>query len=472
MKLSHIALAVAALSAGQAFATTQIISGASASSINAAKALRQLCAANGGTYAIYKQDTKLNSLGNIFTATCSGGGTKTFDGLSGGIDQVRFNVSGGSLGAVTNSVTTAVARIDPSTATCTALGAGTEALAFALVNEMNNCGTSGTTLQLGDGGFLDVNADVFAAKNLSLAGADPAADFVQSNFLQAFGLGVSQPLYRALQAYQTAQGQLDPSCATTSGSNPVVYTASDSTLPLCQPSVSRAQIAALINNFNGNPKKAGANFLIGGTASTVTDLVGGTGGKAIVASQLPALNTNLTYCRRPNTSGTQASTELYFLANPTASGDLGGALTVSNPVTSPAADVAYGTTMKVRMNSGTSDVKNCMNNSATDTAYSFGTVSLENNPIGGSDTYRFVKINNVSPTEGVAGASNTVEAIAGRYDFVFETWMYCPAGTCAPILDLINTALTPGSSSPGLFLQSEAKANRGGKAQSPYVSTK
>jgi hypothetical protein len=471
MRLASLSIAVvAALAAGQASATTQILNGASASQINVVKALRTLCTGNAGTFKLYKTSSATNSLGNIVTSTCTGAAFTTD-----GVDQVRSNVAGGSLSAVINSTgygNVAVARIDPTAATCTALGAGTEVLSFLPAGEMQNCNATGQVNQTGGGGFLDVEGAIFAANGLSLSGADPAAEFVQSNFLQAFAVGVSTSLYNTLQAYQTAQGQLDSTCATTAGTNPVVYTATGSTTPLCQPSVSRAQMAAIINNINNASKRAGANFLIGGTTTTQTDLVGGAGGKAIVASQLPAVQTNLTYCRRPNTSGTQASTQLYFLSSPTANGDLAGQLTISNPVADGAAAVTYSNgvpakvTTTVTMNSGTSNVKTCLDG-ATD--YAIGTLSAENNPVGGTDTYRFVKVNGVSVTEGVAGASNTAEAIAGRYDFVFETFKFCPLGTCASVLDAVDAALPAGASSPGLFLGTEGKANRGGKSTAPYI---
>jgi hypothetical protein len=121
--------------------------------------------------------------------------------------------------------------------------------------------------------------------------------------------------------------------------------------------------------------------------------------------------------------------------------------------------------MTVTMNSGTSNVRTCLNAAG----YSIGVVSAENNPIGGADTYRFVKVNGVSTTAGVAGDANTAEAIAGRYDFVYETFKFCPGGTCNPILDEIDGALPAGASSPGLFLGTEAKANRGGKSTAPYI---
>jgi hypothetical protein len=460
MKLkTQIALTTAAIAAAlgsaPAFATTQILSGASASSVNVAKALRTLCVANGGTFKLYKTSSSTSSLGNIFTATCTGA---DFDS---GVDQVRVNVSGGSLGAVTNSTTTAVARIDPAAATCSNIGAGTESLSFMPANEMQNCGATGQLNQIGDGGYLDVSPEVFQANGLSLSGADPEVDFVVSNFFQSFGVAVSSSLYGALQAYQVAKGQLPASCATKTGAGPFLYTATNATTPDCQPSVSRAQIGALINNINNNAKKAGANVLIGGTATVANDLTGGD-----TISPSPALKTNVTYCRRPNTSGTQASTQLYFLYNPLANGELGGATTVTGPETSGSLTYNTPVTMTSTVNSGSSDVKACLNAAG----YSFGSLSAENNPIGGADTYRFVKVNNVSTSGGVAGAAPTAEAIAGRYDFVYQTWKYCPAGTCATILDAIDDALAPGASSPGLFLGTETKFSRlNGKATAPYL---
>lgn len=447
------AIPAAMLAASPAFATTQILSGASASSVNVVKALRTLCVANSGTFKVYKQAAATNALGNIFTATCTGG---DFDS---GVDQVRVNVAGGSAGAVINSTATAVGRVDPAGATCTALGAGTEALSFLPAGELQNCGTTGVVNQLGDGGYLDVNAAVFVLNGVSgFESVDLDGDFQPSNFLQSFAVGVSDSLYRTLQAYQVAKGRLPASCATLAGST---YTATGSTTVECQPSVSRAQVGALINSTNNNAKRAGANFLIGGTATVANDLTGG-----ITISPSPALKTLITYCRRPNTSGTQASTQLYFLSNPTATGDLGGAVAVSPPHVTGSASYNSPATVTVTVNSGTGDVRTCLNAAG----YSLGTLSAENNPIGGSDTYRFVKVNNVSTTAGVAGDSQTAEAIAGNYDFVYQTWKYCPGGTCASILDAIDNALAPGASSPGLFLGSESKFNRLlGNATAPYI---
>ncbi len=449
MKLHRIAVSIAALCAGGIGLSAQAagierLAGASASSVNVAKALRTLCAGASGTFALYKTSSSTSSLGNIVTMTCS-------VPFSGSTDQVRVDVAGGSLGAVTAATAggaTAVAFINPAAATCSALGAGTESLSFIPAGEMQNCGSTGQVQETSDGGFLDVEGSVFRANGLAIpASVDDSTDYVASNFYQAFGVGASTSLYQMLQSYQVYKGQLPASCATTAVSGGVTtYTGTNDTTPTCQPSISRAQLTSLFNSGSNVIKTAGVNGLIGGTTSVASDLPASV---AIVPS--PALKTKITYCRRPATSGTQASTQLYFLANPTAKGDLGGFLGVFGSATAPAT-VNLGTTYTASTNSGTGDVKTCLNAAG----YAVGTLSLENNPIGGSDTFRFVKLNGDWGSEGVAGASQSAEAIAGRYDFVFQSYMYCPGGTCSPILNAINTALPAGSSSPGLYLLSES----------------
>jgi hypothetical protein len=221
-------------------------------------------------------------------------------------------------------------------------------------------------------------------------------------------------------------------------------------------------LASLLVTGGNTMKLAGANSLIGGTTTLKNDLVGKT------ISPDVALKSKVTYCRRPATSGTQASAQLYFLNSPIGSGEVGGSLAVVGSSTAPGT-VNISTTFTASTGSGTSDVKTCLNAAG----YAFGVVSAENNPIGGSDTFRFVKLNGVSVTEGTATASNTSESIAGRYDFVYNSAMFCPGGTCASILTELNkpTTIVAGQSSPGLYLLSEAKFVRTqGKSSRPLVS--
>ncbi|MFN0184154.1 MAG: hypothetical protein ACKVQR_10095 [Aquabacterium sp.] len=458
MKLSYITAAVAILASGFAQADVQRLAGASASSINVVKALRNLCTGNGGTYAVYKTAAATDALGNIVTATCTGAA------FVDAVDEVRINVSGGSYGAVLsrngNTGATPVPMISAASATCVNLGAGTGSLSFMAAGEMKNCGATGQNAELSDGGYLDVEGSIFRANGLSVPPeVDDSTDFVPSAFLQAFGVGVSNDLYRALQAYQTAKGLLPATCATTAVVAGVTqYTATGSALPECQPSIARASMAALVAAGNNFGKKGGANFLLGGSATLKNDL---SPTQAIVPDVV--LGTDFTYCRRPDTSGTQQAANVYFLHAPTGSGEVGGALgTAGNGVSGT---VVIGANYKVTTNSSSGNVRTCLNAAGT----AAGIISLENNPVGSSDTFRFVKLNGQYIADGVANAAQTGEAIAGRYDFVYETFKYCPGGTCVSVLDAIDNALAPGASTPGLFLKSESNFTRNGNSNRPVT---
>lgn len=431
MKLSKIVIAtIAVCGASQVMAAgVTRLTGSSASSINVVRGLANACTTAGGTITVYKTTTSTSALGNQFSVKCStavaGGTPVDFDATS--VDEARINVAGGSESAVTNAAlfptSTNTSFLVP-TGACTAVAAGTEALSFLAAGQMRSCGTTLADSAKSDGGYLDVEGPVFNATKYD------GGEFQPTGFNQVFGIAVNSTLYNALQAYQK----------TVAGGNIVAAAcAAGATTPECQPSISRAQITSLINNdlFNAG-KTSGGAYLVPGSAVS-----------------------KITYCQRPQTSGTQQSAQLYFLGS-ALNGSLGGAEVIVPNNTSL-------TKYSSILNNGSSDVKTCLN-SATD--FRFGGLSLENNPLGGSDTYRFVKLNEVAATEGVAGASQTTTAIAGRYDFVYELSAYCPGGTCADIIATINSAVTAGASSPGIFLGNgvESKFGRNGNSASPVAS--
>ncbi|MBI2732551.1 MAG: hypothetical protein HYX44_04350 [Aquabacterium sp.] len=431
MKLSKLMIAaIAVCGASQAMAAgVTRLTGSSASSINVVRGAVNMCVANGGSALVYKTSSATNALGNQFTVTC----TTDFDAnIPVTANELRVNVAGGSESAITNATnytsSTATGFLVPS-ASCTALPAGTEALSFLAAGQMLNCGTTLADSSKSDGGFLDVEGPVFNTNY-------DAGDFSPAGFSQVFGVAVNSTLYNDLQAYQK----------TAAGGNIVPATcAAGDTTPACQPSLSRAQIASLINSATTNPAKTGGlAYLVG------------------AGSQTAGLTNKITYCMRPQTSGTQQSAQLYFL-NYDALGSLGGKESIVSAVSlSKYASV---------VNASSSNVKTCLNANTAADGYKFGILSLENNPLGGADTYRFVKLNEVAATEGVAGASQTATAIAGRYDFVYELSAYCPAGTCAPVIDGIKANVPAGTSSPGIFVTGvESKFGRGGNSNKPYAS--
>jgi hypothetical protein len=446
MKLTHIAVASMALAvAAQAQAVTRI-SGATATSNNYIRVLFDQCPANNVT--VYKNTTSTSSLGNNFTVKCNSGNFGTS-----GENEARFDVTGGSINsvlytpqAVTNGETLAGSGkfIAAAGAGCLAVPvAGSGVLAF-----LNGGATAGNKIittctipAVGEksvGGFTDVEPAIFKATGVLKANYST----VPATFSQVFGMGVSQPLYQALQADQ----------GLTVGS----------TTPANQPTISRAKLASLMSSVDFNTAKAlGPKFLVPGTTQT-----------------------NITYCRRPQTSGTQASAQLYFMANPVATNAvLGGALVIHGPDADGAASVVVdgfdpitfeptGNTVTIAMNSGSSNVRTCLN---TTTGFAFGVLSAENNPIGGTDTYRFVKINGVSMSGGLspaAGETQTATSIAGDFDFVYESALFNPTNNA--LLNTMNEQMLVGAPTAGLFLNSFSTApesiyGRGGNSVAPYV---
>lgn len=204
---------------------------------------------------------------------------------------------------------------------------------------------------------------------------------VSTNVAQGFGLAVSFPLYVAMQQ---SQGITSPACAAT-GSGAAI-TAVNST-PACQPNVSRQKYGSLVGG-NAGDKDAG-----------------------LLASTLAG--SPLQVERRVGTSGTQSSSNAFFLNTPCATGLTGGALSVdgSNLVGST---VYPGVT--IRSNNGSGDVKANITAASNANAYAIGVLSLEN-AAAGTEKFAFTKLNGVSPT---ADAKQRQTAIDGDYEFWYE----------------------------------------------------
>lgn len=439
MQRKQIALAALALVAfTQAQAVTRM-TGASASSIAYVEALATtgVCASNNVSVFVRGTSSVTNALGNNFTVKCNSG---NFTGTT--ENEVQIDVNGGSINSVLFS-TAGTAEplagngnfLPSTTAGCTAVN-GTGALSFLSGSKLKICSsTAALTAGKSVGGFTDVEPAIFTA--MGVLTGDYSAGTVPATFSQAFAVGASKSLYEALQ---TAQGL-------TVGATDVAN----------QPTIGKAQIVALINNNDFNDaKNQGPAFLVPGTTQT-----------------------NITYCRRPNTSGTQAAAELYFLQNPTATGALGGASTIHDPSTGAnnatvVVDNGTGKTLTVQLNSGTGDVKKCLNNNTTAAnSFAFGLLSAENNPIGTTDTYRIVKVQGASTTAGVAGDSQTANAVKGLYDYVYESALFNPTGNA--VLDLINANIKTGTGTPGVFLNinsatPESNFTRNGSSVNAYTS--
>lgn len=225
-----------------------------------------------------------------------------------------------------------------------------------------------------------------AAADLALSDVAPsefAPGIVQTGFalttkrtgLEGFGVIVNAATYSALQAQNIADGLLPSSCA------------GDNTTAACQASIRSADYAAIANQNN---------------SATMTS--------AFLVPSAGAAELKL--CRRDAYSGTQASSNIFFLDS--VCGTLGykGALPAVTAADSTAA-------FSVVENAATGAVESCVSGAS---GYSLGVVSTGESEgaadsATGARSYRFVKIDGVSPN---ADSLNRSTMIRGDYKFAMD----------------------------------------------------
>ena len=261
--------------------------------------------------------------------------------------------------------------------------------------------------QLPVGGFSDVEAALFSA---ALGGGNVSAKGTESqaNIGQVFGVVVSTNLYRALQA---AQG----------------ITAVDTNFdPALAPNITSSQYAAIIDNDNTSPYKQNWSLLTGAA---------GAGKKVILA-------------RRVATSGTQASSNAFFLRTPCTDA-VGGNLSPATTTDSIAG------TFEVTENSSTGNVKAQISAANTAGNFAIGVMSVENDwslDNAASNGYRWLKLDGIHPetasdfTNPLNGRGNArLSAVTGNYAFHMETRYFvantAPVGFAASIVPAIAAKL-------------------------------
>lgn len=318
-----------------------------------------------------------------------------------GVDAVSFNVSGGSFTAITTSV-----------------GSASEVFVDVAAANPN---TALTAPRKSEGGFLDIDAAAFPASELANAGLTSAPATTGAAFSQVFAVAVSPDLYTALQAAQGLTVGLDNVTAAN------------------QPSISKAQYASIVND-SFNTAKQEINTILG--VGTNGDL--------------------LTVCRRVSTSGTQASSNQYFL-NGFVGGDgaAGGALVPADAANYASANSGL-TSYDVVEGAGTGNARTCLSGAG----YALGVLSLENafdltTRSGGQRAdrkFRYVKINGIAAYDG---ANSTATAKSGAYDFWFTSQKFGATANGTAVVNAIDAKLGT-VNLPGLFGNdlADAKAKR------------
>jgi len=399
MKATKIAFAVASI-----FATSHVsaatvvtdlssatntfyISGATAQTPSLAKSLEAFCSVtmktyvdtvDGATSLLYRCDSANNATSGL---TGSFNVFKLENGSSNGVKVVASgtSVNNASTGWL-NATAVNVGAVPGSYNTAIVSGAidGTAAI-------------SGSVSAIPQLGMTDVSVNTWKARGVT---GIPASGYT-STYVggQAFGVAVSDKLYKLLQE--------DQGLSTSATADQYVN----------QPSLSKAQYAALTSSYNGIWQKLVPNLAF----------------NAVRAATLPS---TLELARRSDTSGTQASSEAFFLNYPcVATGKMTGSLTAIGAQSPVVADTSLaalsgGVTMTVNLKSTTGQVKSAL---ATDNAYAIGVLSLENlQPTNTEDNFtdwKYVKIDGVSPNwkaDGTYDDTQKLSTVTGKYTFAYE----------------------------------------------------
>jgi hypothetical protein len=365
-----------------------------------------------GTQSIFTSQTGTNvvpgGLGNVLGYACTRG-TRTL--------AVYHSIAGGSLTAYTpHTINAQIERLRFLGQAC-----ATGPLNYVDTTNANNNATvyKGCTALTGlaaateanggpnkpAGGYSDVEARLFPS---SIGGGNVSAFGTEADAYlgQAFGIVVSTNLYRALQ---TAQG--------VTAAQITADTAFD---PALAPNITKAQYASIIAQQAGSVYQTDWSPLLG---------TAGAGKKVVLA-------------RRVATSGTQASSNAFFLSNNCAAA-VNGSLVPAGVADSVANQ------FEVTENSTTGNVKTTITSANNAGNFAIGVVSVENDwriDAATANQYRFVKIDGTHPEAGdVANGRNT--AVNGQYAFHMELKTFV-ANTASPFAAALIPQIAANLSNP------------------------
>jgi len=416
--LSVVAAAVAATFSGQAGAAFSVINGAGASAVSNSLTnilLGTYCAAGATNVTYYDNDTNNAAKGSVYRIQCNRS-TTTVTTFANNPD-ISYDTSGGSWKGLTSfspALFTAAQTGTGSTFPVATVTIGAAPCATAVtknltienvvytVSYVGSCATTALTAAP-QFGLTDVDAQLFndpenqplqtntwntapVALVSSFTQGTELAGWPVSVFGMTFGVAASGALYTAMQNDQIAAGLIPATCAG------LIETSSANTG--CAPNIGRAQYRSIITNT--------VNSLNTNIATLFTTKVPGVGGVAG--------NTNITVARRDRGSGTQATSNAFFLGAgcttaATEPQDLAAAL--------PLDSFAPGYT--VQYNFTTGGVKSALQSTSTNV---IGVISADNE--GGFSPGGFLRLDGVYPSN--------VNAANGKYDLWTQEQLHCQSG--------------------------------------------
>ncbi|MCZ4303311.1 hypothetical protein O4G98_01045 [Zoogloeaceae bacterium G21618-S1] len=389
MKLKMIAFAVAAAAAAPAFAVVSPaqltaavaagryidMTGASATKATVKTALAAACA---DAQVSFTANKDRNAYGCTMKASAAG-----YPAAWKGQPFVVFHsVSGGSLTSILG-MSTNVAQQNTTVRTdfagCASTDGGLNYTGCTVEARRSNGGLSDVEKAL----FQDVlDTDPPVGVNLAQIVSKPALA------AQSFGIAASLPLWYALQAQQ---GLATAACP------------AGNFTPACTPTISRTQYATMVANSNNSNLGGYYGWEVLNLGAYDTSIHAGVGSTE-----------DMIICRRPVTSGTQASSNAYFLNKNCA---------VAGAGKEPSADSDDSGRYEVIENAGTSDVKNCLADGSTAGAgrqFRIGVVSSENLPKA-TDNWQWLKLDGVALNTDAAQRASSVEM---EYGLVMEMVMH------------------------------------------------
>lgn len=401
MKFTKIALAVAAsLVAGQAAAAA--VTQADIAAANTAGTLQEawLSGASAPTYNVFAGfalgcDAGTLAVFTNHTSAAKPGSLKDYSAYAcqrGGVVSVMYHtIAGGSFNAfaphVPNDVdgdgvfgTTALQRVkNLATATCGTTTSVTDSSLFGGTSypvtigcqKLDPAATSDGAVALPNGGFSDVEAGLF--------GVDVSAHGTQSSALvgQVFGVAVSTPLYRELQVAQGIYADIATADASDAGFDPVNA-----------PNITSAQYAAIA--ASGGGYQADWSPLLPNSANNTKPIH---------------------LMRRVATSGTQASSNAFFMKNPCANGNNAGQLF-------PATQAESTTSFVVTEDSSSSTLKSNMSAKGAAGDFAIGVLSLENNL--STLNAKYLKLDGVHPEVNDPQGEARHTTVNSDYAFAME----------------------------------------------------